>query len=76
MKQRHRKHQRALAICSPAARRPATVTASLDEGLAETFPASDPVSVSITRIETAADEPACSPLPSDKDEPPSGQGQR
>lgn len=51
MKQRQRKHQRARtqpATCQPVLE---STVGSLDEGLAETFPASDPVSVSVTRIE-------------------------
>lgn len=61
MKQRQRKHQRQRAPTQPTGCEPRdeSTVASLDEGLSETFPASDPVSVSVTRIETPDDQ--CAP---------------
>lgn len=56
MKQRHRKRQRAWsqsATCQPFQEES---VGSLDEGLSETFPASDPVSVSVTRIEDPGED--------------------
>ena len=55
MKQRQRKRQRAwtpTAGCQPVLE---NSVGSLDEGLIETFPASDPVSVSVTRIEESGE---------------------
>lgn len=61
MKQRHRKRQRALMQTTGTSCQPQdeSTVASLDEGLSETFPASDPVSVSVTRIEDG--EEVCRP---------------
>lgn len=64
MKQRHRKRQRVAprpAACQPV---PESSVASLDEGLSETFPAGDPVSVSVTRIEEPGED--CSTPDSDR----------
>lgn len=65
MKQRHLKRQRALTQPTGCQPRDETTVASLDEGLSETFPASDPVSVSVTRIEETEGE--CQP---DSEKPP------
>ena len=56
MKQRHRKRQRARAQSADCQPLEETSVASLDEGLSETFPASDPVSVSVTRIDETGAE--------------------
>ena len=56
MKQRHHKRRRDNTRPAPCAPTEETVPASLDEGLAETFPASDPVSVSVTRIDDSGAE--------------------
>lgn len=51
MKLRQLKRQRDTTRPAPAEPTEQASVASLDEGLSETFPASDPVSVSVTRIE-------------------------
>ena len=56
MKQRHQKRRRDNARPAPCEPTEETTVGSLDEGLAETFPASDPVSVSVTRIDESGAE--------------------
>ena len=52
MKLRQRQRARARMLQKRRLRPQQTTTADLDEGLTESFPASDPVAVSVTRIDT------------------------
>lgn len=56
MKQRHQKPQRDSSPPDPCEPIVETTVGSLDEGLTETFPASDPVSISVTRIDETGTE--------------------